>query len=262
MKIHLVFHNSLLKPYIETSAHGPNFARPPPEIVGGEEGHYEIKKILQSCPTRNKKSTEYLVHWKGYTDADRTWVPAKELLHAKELVQEFLSRQKPKEGIRALQVQWKPKEGILSWTQSVTTRKQETPKPSLPQAAPKPSYSHVVQTNPRPRDPGKLSPDQSRVRSCDTLTPLVSHDLTARDPGNKPHDLPRDWSYIRSCGLPRSPDHTRFRRVPSPLISTWKTAGTINKPTSKRTSYKTTVHSTTAYLSPVFVLALKYGPPI
>ena len=99
MRIHLVFHNSLLKPYIETSAHGPNFARPPPEIVGGEEGHYEIKKILQSQPTRNKRSTEYLVHWKGYTDADHTWVPARELTHVKELVQEFLSRQKPKEGI-------------------------------------------------------------------------------------------------------------------------------------------------------------------
>ena len=26
MRIHPVFHNSLLKPYIETSAHGPNFA--------------------------------------------------------------------------------------------------------------------------------------------------------------------------------------------------------------------------------------------
>ena len=64
MRIHPVFHNLLLKPYIETSAHGPNFARPPLEIVGGEEGHYEIKKILQSRPTRNKKSTEYLVHWK------------------------------------------------------------------------------------------------------------------------------------------------------------------------------------------------------
>jgi hypothetical protein len=26
MRIHPVFHNSLLKPYVETSAHGPNFA--------------------------------------------------------------------------------------------------------------------------------------------------------------------------------------------------------------------------------------------
>jgi len=99
MRIHLVFHNSLLKPYVETSTHRPNFVQPPPEIIGGEEGHYKIKKILQSQPTRNKRSTEYLVHWKGYTDADCTWVPAKELTHTKELVQEFLSRQKPKEGI-------------------------------------------------------------------------------------------------------------------------------------------------------------------
>jgi len=46
MRIHPVFHNSLLKPYIETLAHGPNFAQPPSEIVGGEEGHYKIEKIL------------------------------------------------------------------------------------------------------------------------------------------------------------------------------------------------------------------------
>jgi len=53
MWIHPVFHNSLLKPYKETIAHGPNFACPPPEIVRGEEGHYEIERILTSCPTRN-----------------------------------------------------------------------------------------------------------------------------------------------------------------------------------------------------------------
>ena len=116
MRIYPGFHNSLLKLYIEISAHGPNFTQPPPEIVGGEEGHYKIEKILQLCLTRNRRSTEYLVYWKEYTNADRTWVPTKELSHAKELVQEFLSRQKPKEGIQALQAQWKPKEGILSWT--------------------------------------------------------------------------------------------------------------------------------------------------
>jgi len=146
MRIHPVFHNSLLKPYTETSAHGPNFAQPPPEIVGGEEGHYKIEKILQSQPTRNKRSTEYLVHWKGYTDADRTWVPAKELTYAKELVQEFLSRQKPKEGIRMLQAQQIPKEGILSRIESATSCTQRIPSPSLPKTAPKPKYSHVVKS--------------------------------------------------------------------------------------------------------------------
>ena len=76
----------------------------------------------------------------------------------------------------------------------MTTCKQETPKQSPPKAAPKPSYSHVVQTTPRPRDPGKVSPDMSRVVSRNTLILLVPHDLRACDPGNKPHDLPRDWS--------------------------------------------------------------------
>ena len=262
MRIHLVFHNSLLKPYIETLAHSPNFTRPPPEIVGGEEGHYEIEKILQSRPTRNRRSTEYLVHWKGYTDANWTWVPAKELSHAKELVQEFLSRQKPKEGIRTLQAQWEPKEGILSRTQSVTTRKQGNPKQSPPKAAPKPSYSHVVRTTLRPCDPGKVSPDLSCVTSHDTSTLLVSRDPKTCDPGNEPPDLPRDWSVTWSHVTTQSPDQTRFKHAPSPLIGTWKTVGMINGLLSNQRSHKTLVRSTEAHLSTVFVPALKYGPPV
>src|SRR5579863_2857962 len=89
MKIHPVFHNSLLKPYKETKEHGPNFACPLPEIVVGEEGHYEIKKILKVCPTRNRKSVQYLIYWKGYPDSDNSWLPAKELAHAQDLVREF-----------------------------------------------------------------------------------------------------------------------------------------------------------------------------
>ena len=51
MRIHPVFHNSLLKPYIETLEHGPNFLRLPPEIVEGQERHFKIEKILAACPT-------------------------------------------------------------------------------------------------------------------------------------------------------------------------------------------------------------------
>jgi len=148
MRIHPVFHNSLLKPYTETTAHGPNFTRPPPEIIGEEEGHYEIEKILQSRPTRNRKSTQYLVHWKGYTDASCTWIPAKELTHAKELVEQFEAMQKAaqqaKEGIRALQEQGKPKEGILLWTKSTPSRNSAQAPMSPTRTAPKPSYSQVA----------------------------------------------------------------------------------------------------------------------
>jgi hypothetical protein len=95
MKVHPVFHNSLLKPYIETTQHGLNFARPPPDIVAGEEGHCKIKKILASHPTRNRKSTQYLVKWKGYLDSENSWLPAKELTHAKELLAQFQKNPSP-----------------------------------------------------------------------------------------------------------------------------------------------------------------------
>ena len=91
MRIHPIFHNSLLKPYVETPEHGPNFLRPPLEIVEGQEGHYKIEKILAARPTRNRKSTQYLVHWKGYPSSDNSWLPAKELQNTQELVKEFLA---------------------------------------------------------------------------------------------------------------------------------------------------------------------------
>jgi hypothetical protein len=42
--IHPVFHASLLTPYTETIEHGPNYTRPPPDLVGGEE-QYEVETI-------------------------------------------------------------------------------------------------------------------------------------------------------------------------------------------------------------------------
>ena len=46
-KIHDVFHADLLTPYHETELHGPNFTKPPPDLIDGEE-EYEVKDILQS----------------------------------------------------------------------------------------------------------------------------------------------------------------------------------------------------------------------
>jgi hypothetical protein len=43
--IHDVFHASLLSPYHESTEHGPNYSRPPPDLLKGEE-EYEVKCII------------------------------------------------------------------------------------------------------------------------------------------------------------------------------------------------------------------------
>jgi len=44
-RIHNVFHASLLNPYHETTAHGPNFTHPPPDLIEGEE-EFEVERIV------------------------------------------------------------------------------------------------------------------------------------------------------------------------------------------------------------------------
>jgi len=44
-RIHDVFHASLLNPYHETNMHGPNFTRPPPDLIEGEE-EFEVERIV------------------------------------------------------------------------------------------------------------------------------------------------------------------------------------------------------------------------
>ena len=43
-QIHPVFHVSLLSPFQKTNAHRPNYSRPPPDLIGGEE-FYEVEQI-------------------------------------------------------------------------------------------------------------------------------------------------------------------------------------------------------------------------
>ena len=87
-KIHDVFHVDLLTPYRETEFHGPNYDRPPPDLVEGEE-QYEVEQILDECIYGRWKKKQYVVKWKGYPDSDNQWLDAKELGNAQELIAEF-----------------------------------------------------------------------------------------------------------------------------------------------------------------------------
>ena len=47
-KIHPVIHANLLMPYKETALHSPNFTRPPPDLIDGEE-EYEAEEVQKVC---------------------------------------------------------------------------------------------------------------------------------------------------------------------------------------------------------------------
>ena len=89
-KIHDVFHTDLLTPYHEMEFHGPNFTKPPPDLIDGEE-EYEIKEILQSRRNRRGRKVQYLVKWKGYPDSENQWVDWDDL-HADEALVDFKSK--------------------------------------------------------------------------------------------------------------------------------------------------------------------------
>jgi Chromo (CHRromatin Organisation MOdifier) domain len=76
--IHPVFHTSLITPYTETPSHGPNFTRPPPDLINGEE-EYEVEQIHSHRTWGQCKTLQYLIKWKGYPESDNTWENADQI---------------------------------------------------------------------------------------------------------------------------------------------------------------------------------------
>ena len=77
-----MFHASLLTPYHETSEHGPNYIKPPPELINNQE-EYEIEMI--SAHKQKGKQWLYLIKWKGYGSNENTWEPEGNLENSDEM---------------------------------------------------------------------------------------------------------------------------------------------------------------------------------
>ena len=85
-KIHNIFHADLLTPYHETKLHRPNFTKPPPDLIDGEE-EYEVEEILQSRKFGRQCKVQYLIKWKGYSDLENQWVNWNDIHVHKALVE-------------------------------------------------------------------------------------------------------------------------------------------------------------------------------
>ena len=72
LRIHNIFHATLLKPYKENKTYGRNFPEPPPELVEGEEV-YKIETILNH--QNRSHGYQYYVKWQGYHISNASWEP-------------------------------------------------------------------------------------------------------------------------------------------------------------------------------------------
>ncbi|KAB5587867.1 Retrotransposable element Tf2 [Ceratobasidium theobromae] len=86
MKVHPVFHVTLLRPY-ERDDYGREPEQPPPIVVESGEKEYEVEQILNSKKTRGK--LHYLIKWKGYSEESNSWEPKEHVENSPELIRRF-----------------------------------------------------------------------------------------------------------------------------------------------------------------------------
>jgi hypothetical protein len=86
MRIHPVFHVSLLEPVRPNDIPG-RIQDPPPPVVVDDHEEFEVEEILDSRVRYGK--LQYFVHWKDWPISSRTWEPQEHLANAPDLVNAF-----------------------------------------------------------------------------------------------------------------------------------------------------------------------------
>lgn len=86
MKIHNVFHISLLDPHHANNI--PNRTQPPPPPITIEgQPEWEIEQILDS--RIHGGALQYKIHWKGYDRSHASWEPPSNLSNSQESIKQF-----------------------------------------------------------------------------------------------------------------------------------------------------------------------------
>jgi Reverse transcriptase (RNA-dependent DNA polymerase)/RNase H-like domain found in reverse transcriptase/Integrase zinc binding domain/Chromo (CHRromatin Organisation MOdifier) domain/gag-polyprotein putative aspartyl protease len=89
LKVHPVFHVSLLDRYNESEIPG-RVQPPPPPVIVDNQPEYEVEDVLDSRILRNR--LYYLVKWKDFPISDNSWEPASHLANCPDLVALFHQR--------------------------------------------------------------------------------------------------------------------------------------------------------------------------
>ena len=90
-KIHDVFNEALLTPYVPPAFANQEQPGPPPaETIDDEEKHVVEAVISSRIDGRGKKrSMRYLVKWKGYPESENSWEPEANLEHVAEAIEDY-----------------------------------------------------------------------------------------------------------------------------------------------------------------------------
>jgi hypothetical protein len=90
VKLHPVFHISLLEPTTNTEPIPGHQQPPAPPVIINNQEEWEVKEILDSRLHRNQ--LQYRVKWTGYHDPDKTWYPANNFENSPDAVRQFHER--------------------------------------------------------------------------------------------------------------------------------------------------------------------------
>ena len=184
--IHDIFHASLLTPYRETSQHGDNFTRPPPDLVDNLE-EFEVEEVINHRHFGKGRQLQYLIKWKGYPTADNTWESADQVF-APELIRKYHMRH-PLEG-------YKP----TTKRRKVNIRSLQCLLPQSTSTTPPAKSSSSPTSNPTPHPP-----PMTRLKTAKCFDPR----LISRCP-------PKSWKWPRPPSL--------IQRAPSPSSTIGKTS--------------------------------------
>jgi len=90
VKLHPVFHISLLEPTTSTEPIPGHQQPPPPPVIVNEQQEWEVEEILDSRRHRNR--LQYHVKWTGFHDTDKTWYPASNFENSPDAIRQFHER--------------------------------------------------------------------------------------------------------------------------------------------------------------------------